>query len=581
MPAVLGKSLRALLVVTFAACWCLALAVGPHSGQAFAFQPPPADPPPVATLGGATVSTDTAAVVAGADATVTADAVGAGAVCAAATAGTCAVAAVAVAGVAYGTYKLIHWAWGGHHTPQQGSAAVSGSTITLTGNGYACGSCTISTSAWAFAQNANGTAAGGATFSSSITNQFTFTVVVSNFSTADGASLGIWVQCNDGGTNSWGALGADGSYSGGPVQCPNPGTYPTQWGAYDRTYHVIEGGGALSTVGAVTGVPATQPAPLPQHTMKVQIQCLDGSGHVVQTVTMTSPSFDDSSSSIPDTPANPCGTGTIPGAGTVTETTTGQPDTPVESIPAPNLDPANPCSFVGAACRPTVMDNNVPVPLPINWDSTSNPRVNGYECEWAVADYSTGTLTTDGGPLSMTDCVAADPNPPTSKGPSGVGSGDGTHKGCMSAIVSFNPVDWVYVPVKCVLTWAFVPSNSSVETQTSALRNAWDSTPPGVMVGAAGRLFAPFVDMSQSTGDCAGPLVAFDLNDPSQTLGSHHLAFHPFDMCNPIGQWVHDWAMPLVTACIYMATFVICLNILGWAVGLHVPFSSHLETSVV
>lgn len=553
------------VVLVAVGAWSLALQVGSGSGEAFALAVPPPTLPaswmPAATEVTTATAVDTSVAIAGAEG---AGAAAAGTVCAATVA--CAVVAVGAIGAAYGTYKLLHWAWGANHQMQ--AAPATGSTQYTGGVG---------------------------SFSTTFGGTFTYTVDQVSRSGDSVTFREHWqwttggndnyrqqpvVNCSDGSqvaVNDQAYIG-DGNYYGTVgVNCP--GTATGQTFQMKDPAHSAYGGPF-----AFPDVPA--PAPLPQHTVKTDIACMDGSGNVSSHAVSVSGTFDDSTSSIPDTSASPCPNGTIPGKATVTETTTGQPDTPLYQVPDPKLDPANPCSAVGSGCVPTLQR----VTSSGLWvdDLNDYPSVTmdgSYRCE--EEGPATVSPRLDGGQLPMSDCVAAQPspNPSPSATPSPAPSvldpyvpkpaptSDG--RSCFPhGIGLFNPIEWVYKPTVCALRWAFVPDSTAVQTDVSTLTNTWDQTPPGVVVTSAHKLIDPFTSAAPSgSADCAGPLVSFSIPSPfSSHPDNYSVAIHPFSMCNQIGAWVHDYFYPLMTLVLYLATFWQVARTLTSTIGLDTPF---------
>lgn len=81
------------------------------------------------------------------------------------------------------------------------------------------------------------------------------------------------------------------------------------------------------------------------------------------------------------------------------------------------------------------------------------------------------------------------PNPGNSINPgTGPGSGMSPADTCFEtgwASVA-NPIDWVLVPVKCALVWAFVPRTATVDQGFANLENRWQSTAVGGLAAAVG-----------------------------------------------------------------------------------------------
>lgn len=70
---------------------------------------------------------------------------------------------------------------------------------------------------------------------------------------------------------------------------------------------------------------------------------------------------------------------------------------------------------------------------------------------------------------------------------------------CLREAGTFNPIEWVMVPVQCALEWAAVPRPAVINTNVTAMTESWDKTTPGKFGAFVGGLK---VD-SQVTG-CGG-----------------------------------------------------------------------------
>lgn len=121
---------------------------------------------------------------------------------------------------------------------------------------------------------------------------------------------------------------------------------------------------------------------------------------------------------------------------------------------------------------------------------TSSPTITnpstGQSVDWASAP-STGNST----------------NPGT-----GPGTGQWPADQCFADGYSSvqNPVDWVLLPIKCALVWAFVPRQTVVDTTTATMAAAWDGTMPGQVP----LLVAPLLNVPTVSG-CAGPRVTLSI----------------------------------------------------------------------
>lgn len=75
------------------------------------------------------------------------------------------------------------------------------------------------------------------------------------------------------------------------------------------------------------------------------------------------------------------------------------------------------------------------------------------------------------------------PEPPLPEPPVHVDGDPGVNQqNCLNGAVSWNPIDWVLVPVKCALTWAFVPK-VAVETRITGMASNFDGKVPFAWFG--------------------------------------------------------------------------------------------------
>lgn len=125
-----------------------------------------------------------------------------------------------------------------------------------------------------------------------------------------------------------------------------------------------------------------------------------------------------------------------------------------------------------------------------------------------LGDPATGS-TGDGQPGSQTDPGSStEPDQPSAGGVAGAPLPGQDGASCYpSGWAAFNPLEWVYKPVKCVLVWAFVPDTSAVTQEFTATWSDVSSKPPVSIVlpmvsfvqGMAGGVF----------GSCGGNIADF------------------------------------------------------------------------
>jgi hypothetical protein len=111
--------------------------------------------------------------------------------------------------------------------------------------------------------------------------------------------------------------------------------------------------------------------------------------------------------------------------------------------------------------------------------------------------------------------------PPVVNPPGGPKDVEDPTKNCIAGMASWNPVDWIYTPVKCALTWAFVPKNGTggdlfndfVQKFTDGGIGPWLAVPPML-----------FEDLPQG-GGCQGPPLTMP-----ETLGGK--TYYPLNACS-------------------------------------------------
>jgi len=88
-------------------------------------------------------------------------------------------------------------------------------------------------------------------------------------------------------------------------------------------------------------------------------------------------------------------------------------------------------------------------------------------------------------------------------------------------MASWNPVDWVYTPVKCALTWAFIPKNGTGGELFGAFRQKFTDSGIGPWLAIPPMLFG---DLPEGSG-CMGP----PLNMPASLGGK---TYYPLNACS-------------------------------------------------
>lgn len=103
--------------------------------------------------------------------------------------------------------------------------------------------------------------------------------------------------------------------------------------------------------------------------------------------------------------------------------------------------------------------------------------------------------------------------------------GDVSFSQCVTTQVSWNPVSWVFVPVKCALKWAFEPDPANLKTKTVLVQQQAHYSLPG-------KLQTTFTSAmpSEPTLQCQGPELNIDAM--GYKLFSHA---HPLSVCPGTG----------------------------------------------
>lgn len=148
---------------------------------------------------------------------------------------------------------------------------------------------------------------------------------------------------------------------------------------------------------------------------------------------------------------------------------------------------AAPCSLMlfttgGATC------NVSPSPCADWWSDST--KTQDYTCKYGPYDVTLADCavyehvfddptqpSTDTGTSTTTSTDTNGDTTTTTTTTTGVSPATGDGSNCIAGFWSWNPVDWVYVPVKCALIWAFVPTDAATtlaQAQTDmAGRQPW------------------------------------------------------------------------------------------------------------
>lgn len=151
---------------------------------------------------------------------------------------------------------------------------------------------------------------------------------------------------------------------------------------------------------------------------------------------------------------------------------------------------ADPCHSTRQGCGLAISIDDEPV-FPGEVTRTKIDTLRGSDpdrvtCKWGTREvdwkYCIPLLPTFE-PGAGTSTTTDPTKPPTTEGTPTTGTGTQTvpteAKNCMAGAFSWNPVDWVFVPVKCALKWAFIPSGTATFATTV---EAFQTRPPGSLI---------------------------------------------------------------------------------------------------
>ncbi len=134
---------------------------------------------------------------------------------------------------------------------------------------------------------------------------------------------------------------------------------------------------------------------------------------------------------------------------------------------------------------------------------------------------------------------------------------------CIGGAWSWNPVNWVYVPIKCALKWAFVAQASAIESDWTTVKTSWS----GTIVGQATNQFAGIVNAITSLGSgnagCAGPAVSIPLLYINN--------WHPLDACSAPMSTVANVCRVALTLVVYIGGAYVVARVLAASFGLQLP----------
>lgn len=167
-----------------------------------------------------------------------------------------------------------------------------------------------------------------------------------------------------------------------------------------------------------------------------------------------------------------------------------------------------------------------------------------------TAEPTTGTEpqpepTAPTGPECWDNCT-----PPA---PEGV---DTDTKNCLAGAVSWNPVHWVFVPVKCAMTWAFKPDPTKLRTHAQGIQTQISDKGLGAPIDEVGSVVA---SIPAGGGGCMGPGIPINLWTVQDTI-------YPVNACGDMAP-VANSARMFIALSVSLAGAVACLRFLASGFG--------------
>lgn len=307
----------------------------------------------------------------------------------------------------------------------------------------------------------------------------------------------------------------------------------------------------------------TTPQPSKLLELVSSAQCRPAAGGALYTVTKKSASFTDGAP-IPVVPVPACNgldtrmSWTVkvhPLDGSFPDKTVIETGTMPTSAPADHPEWA-PCMPGGAQhpCTLTltrVLPDGTTRPYDPATDYKSNPLEQpntdpeSWLCKW-------GTIR-----LPVAECSGIYRQPPRASPVPPATSGEN----CLGGAVSWNPINWVFVPVKCALKWAFVPTEASLQASASRIGGAWNpptgaKPAPAAAAAFLGGLIVPVTDVFQNTGtaNCQGPALDFSVID----IGT----IYPLDACTGPMNYARNIVYPLEAFVVLLGAVTIMSSML-------------------
>ena len=344
-------------------------------------------------------------------------------------------------------------------------------------------------------------------------------------------------------------------------------------GIWDLKMFVNGNSSSTHTYTFLTEPDVPEEVPAPDHKLKTTKVCAGTDGSEA-TVTGLSALYKQADGS-PAVPNPACPTGKTATTMTVEETDdAGSPQRVLTTWNAPDLDdPAlaeySDCLPGGSAYPCTVRLLKVTPQGQVDCTSGQvdctdfDPATSldtEYQCRWG--EYVTPLSECTG---VKTRLDASPTTPPATDEP--FPSPPGSDEDVLECIgnVTWNPLSWVYQPVKCVLSWAFVPTDDPM----TELQTAYDGSVIQALLVPVDTLIEAFGNLSDSLDDgvhdCTGPTAQVPLGGTGNDF-----TFQPLNSCSGPAQTAANAVRTILTAVIFIGGAVAIANIVLGSFGVKI-----------
>jgi hypothetical protein len=287
----------------------------------------------------------------------------------------------------------------------------------------------------------------------------------------------------------------------------------------------------------------------PDHKWRGVKICHGGGGDT--TYTSYSAVFKEADSSLPDFPNTDCPAGTLATSYTVYEgdaTGAGGPQVLTWTAPSSWANPSSvtysdclpggsaaPCTVRLLKATPFGLYDCASGSVDCTDFDPSTSTTQQYQCQWGThvmaldqcIALKQAPATT---PVGSTTGTPQDVQAPASDGEAAPVGPQQSNASCIGQ-VTWNPISWVLKPIKCALTWAFVPDPATLSTQINGVRTAVAGSSLGAAYTPVNEVASAWGQIaSGQSGGCLGP--GFTLSVPGKTMDLNPLSACSSPMSN-------------------------------------------------